>query len=388
MEIFAFAEQTIEDFGFGDGGDLLALDIDDALAVACEYRDVRALGFSGAIDDAAHDCDFHGDGDVFVEFVVDLLDEVEEVYLDAAAGWAGDEFGADAFAFTEGVEEFEAVFDFVDWVVGVGEADGVADAVGEEGAEGYDRADGAGFLWAGVGDAEVQGVGEAFADFGVGVDHKLSVHGLGGDGDVVEVALVEDVEVFFEFGDHDGDHVAVLVVGEDGSEFFGSGLLVFAFDDRAFVDADADWDILFFAGVYDFFDLRAVGDVAWVESDFVDACFDGFEGAFEVEVDIGDDGDGGLGDDLFEDFCVFLFGDGDADDVRTRGGELVDLGDAFVDVVGVPSGHGLDGDGGDLGLAREPFGEVMVLSDPAADLGDPCAVIAYEYRSCWGSWIH
>jgi len=350
LEGFALAQEALEDFGFGDGGDFLALDIDDALAVASEDGDVRALGFAGAVDDTAHHGDLHGDDDLFLEFVVDLLDEVEEVDLDAATGGAGDEFGTDAFSFAEGVEEFEAVLDLVDGVVGVGDSDGVADAVGQEGAECDDRADGAGFLWACVGDAEVQGVGEAFTDFGVGVDDELGIHGLCADGDVVEVTLVEDVEVFFEFGDHDGDHVAVLVVGEDGPEFFGAGLFVLAFDDGALVDTDADWDasstIGLFAGVDDFFDLFAVGDVAGVEADFVYACFDGFEGAFEMEVDIGDDGDGGLGEDIFEGLGVFFLWDGDPHDVGTGGGEFVDLGDAFVDVVGVAGGHGLDGDRG------------------------------------------
>jgi len=78
----------------------------------------------------------------------------------------------------------------------------------------------------------------------------------------------------------------------------------------------------------------------------VDACVDGFEGAFEMEVDIGDDGDGGLVQDFFEGVGVFFLWDGDPHDVSTGGGEFVDLGDAFVDVVGVAGGHGLDGDGG------------------------------------------
>ena len=40
----------------------------------------------------------------------------------------------------------------------------------------------------------------------------------------------------------------------------------------------------------------------------------------------------------------FFSGHGDADEVRPGGGELVDLGDAGVDVVGVAGGHRLDGD--------------------------------------------
>ncbi len=162
----------------------------------------------------------------------------------------------------------------------------------------------------------------------------------------MEIAFVEDVEVFLELGDHDGEEVAVLVVGEDAAEFLEAFLFVFAFDDGAFVDADADGDVACLAGVDDFFDLGAVLDVAGVEADFVDAGFDGFQGALEVEVDVGDDGHFDLLEDFLEGFGVLAFGDGDADDVGAAVGELVDFGDALVDFVGVAGGHGLDGDGG------------------------------------------
>ena len=331
---------------FGDVGDFFALDVDDAAAVAGEDCDVGPFAFAGAVDDATHDGDFDGEGDFFLESFVDLLDEGEEVDLDAAAGGAADEFGADAGAEAEDVEEFESVLDFVDGVVGVGDADGVADAGGQQVAQRDDRTDGAGFLGAGVGDAQVQGVVEAFGDFLVGADDEEGVDGLGGDGDVVKIPGVEDVQVFFELGDHDGEEVAVLVIAEDAAEFFEAFLFVFAFDDGAFVDADADGEGAFFAGVDDFFDLLAVVDVAGVEADFVDAGFDGFQGALKVEVDVGDDGGFDLLEDFLEGFGVFAFGDGDADDVGATLGEFVDFGDAFVDVVGVAGGHGLDGDGG------------------------------------------
>ena len=102
------------------------------------------------------------------------------------------------------VEQFQAVLDFEDRVVGVADADGVADAAAEEMAEGDDRADGAGFAGAGVGDAKMQGIIEALADFAVGVDHQYGVDALGADDDVVEILLVEDFQIFLELGDHDG----------------------------------------------------------------------------------------------------------------------------------------------------------------------------------------
>jgi hypothetical protein len=103
----------------------------------------------------------------------------------------------------------------------------------------------------------------------------------------------------------------------------------------------------------------------------VHARLDGLERPLEVEVDIRDDRDGGLGEDLGEGRGVLLLGDGDADDVRAGGGELVDLRDALVDVVGVPGGHGLDGDGG-----------------IAPDADDAGGVVAEADLSCGASGLH
>ena len=60
----------------------------------------------------------------------------------------------------------------------------------------------------------------------------------------MKILDVEDVEVLFELGDHDGQEMAVLVVGEDAAELLEAFLFVLAFDDGAFVDADADRDFL------------------------------------------------------------------------------------------------------------------------------------------------
>ena len=363
LEFSGFFQDAIEDFGFGDVCDFLALDVDDAAVGAGEDGDVCAFAFAGAVDDAAHDGDFDGECDFFLEGFADVLDEGEEVDLDSATGGAADEFGADAGAEVEDVEEFQAVLDFVDGIVGIGESDGIADALGEEVAERDDAADSAGFAGTGVGDAKVQRMVEAFGDFLVGVDGEEGIDGFGGDGDVVEISVVEDIEIFFEFGDHDGEQVAVLGVGEEAAEFLEAFLLVVAFDDGAFVDANADGDATFFAGVDDFFDMVAVVDIAGVETDFVHAGFDGLHRTLEMEMHVGDDRDSAplyLRENFLERLGVFAFRDGDADDVGAGCVQLVDFGDARVDVVGVTGGHRLHGDGGvpadgdvaDLDLAR------------------------------------
>ena len=114
----------------------------------------------------------------------------------------------------ERAEQLDPVLDLVDRVARVADADGVADAVGEQGAEGGDRSDRAGLPGAGVRDAEVERVVETLGDLGVGVDHQASVHGLRADRDVVEVAGLEDVEVLLEFGDHDREQVAGAVASK------------------------------------------------------------------------------------------------------------------------------------------------------------------------------
>src|SRR6266542_3955504 len=65
-----------------------------------------------------------------------------------------------------------------------------------------------------------------------------------------------------------------------------------------------------------------------------------------MKVNVGDDGDGHLRQNFLQRLGVFLFGNCDTDDVGAGGGELVNLGDALVDLMRVARGHGLDGDGG------------------------------------------
>ncbi len=180
----------------------------------------------------------------------------------------------------------------------------------------------------------------------------------------------------------------MLLIGEDGAELLGAGLLVLALDDGALVDAHADGDLAILTRVDDGFDLVAVVDVPGVEPDLVHARLDGFQSPLEVEVHIGDDGDIGLGEDLGERLGVLALGDGDADNVGPGSGELVDLGDALLDVVGVPSRHGLDTHGCGGGGGGEPLGERVIGRDPAADLDDPGALVADEDRTGWVSGLH
>jgi len=377
FELFAFVEQGVEDLLFGDVGDFLALHVDDAAAVAREDRDVGALGLARTIHDAAHHGDLDRQLDLVGELFAYVLDEGEQVDLDAAARRAGNKINAHTLAQLEAIQHLQRVFDLVHRVVGVADAHGVADAVRQQMPERHRGANHRCLARPGMGHAQMKRVVKTLGDLGIGRDDKRRVGALGGDADVVKIVFVEDVEIFLELGDHDGQEVAVAGIGEDAAELFHAFLLVFALDDRAFVDADADGQGFFLACLDDGFDLLAVLDVARVEADLVDAGVDRFEGTLKVEVHVGDDRHGHLRHDLAKRFGVFFLGHGDTDDVRPGGSEPVDFSHTCVDVVGVASGHGLDGDGRGGGAVGA-----------AADFDDADAVVAERDLTGGSAWGH
>ena len=73
--------ETFQDFSFAE---------EEAAAFSGGYAKVRFSRFSGTIDSAAHDGDAEGGFELF-EFFFYFLRHVDEVYLGAAAGGAGDE---------------------------------------------------------------------------------------------------------------------------------------------------------------------------------------------------------------------------------------------------------------------------------------------------------
>src|SRR5690606_16418103 len=101
--------------------------------------------------------------------------------------------------------------------------------------------------------------------------------------------------------------------------------------------------------------------------------------------------DADLGNDLAQGVGVLAFGDSDANDMGAGGGETVDLGDAFVDVVGVAGGHGLDDDGGGAAGVGRGVGRgvgVAVCGSAATDADDADALVAEGDLTGWPAWIH
>src|ERR1700678_4198184 len=96
LKLLTLDQQPIEDLRLGHVRHLLALHIDNPPAIAGENRDVGALAFAGPVDDAAHDGDLNRRLDFLAQLFANILHEIEQIHLNAPAGRAGDQFGADA----------------------------------------------------------------------------------------------------------------------------------------------------------------------------------------------------------------------------------------------------------------------------------------------------
>ena len=323
-------DEGLHDLRLGDGLDDLALDEDLALAVAGGDAEVGLAGLTRAVDDAAH----HGDAQRHLEAVEtggDLLGQLVDVDLGAAAGGAGDDLEA-ARLEVERLQDLEADLDLLDRRRGERDPDGVADALAQQGAEGDRRLDGALERRPGLGDAEVQrpvaGLGEQL----VGAHHHDRVVVLDRDLEVVEVVLLEQAGL---------PHGTL-------DERLGRGLAVLVEDplvEAAGVDADPDRGAAVLGGRGDLLDLVVeLADVAGVDADGGAAGVDRGEDVLRLEVDVGDDRDLRVLGDLGQRVGVVLGRAGDAHDVAAGRRQLGDLLQGGVDVGGERGRHRLHRD--------------------------------------------
>ena len=253
--------------------------------------------------------------------------------------------------------------DFVDAVLGERDADGVADAVGQQRADADGALDAAVLAVAGLGDAEVERVipvgpelEQARGEHAVGVDHHLGVARLHGEDEVVVAVLARDAGELDGALDHAGGRVAEAVhdaVGERavvGADAHGDAARLAEIDERleGLVDA-GEFLLVLVVGVLADGEFLFVGEVAGIDADFLDP-LRGFHGGVGLEVDVGDDGDvaaggGELGLDVLEIGGVLDGGRGDADDLAADLDEVEGLLDALARVHRVAGEHRLDADG-------------------------------------------
>ncbi|MBG9885425.1 hypothetical protein ABE10_02255 [Bacillus toyonensis] len=319
------------DLRLRNGLDDLALDEDLPLAVAARDTEVGLTGLTRSVHDTPHDRDAERDRHV-LEPLGHTVGEGIDVDLRPSARRAGDDLQL-PLPEVQRLQDLVADLDLLGRRRRERDADRVADTLGQENAERGRRLDRALEGGSRLGHAEVQRPVAPLGQQPVGLDHDDGVVVLDRDLEVVEVMLLEQ-----RCFPHGALH-----------ERLRSRLAVFLQQplvERARVHADAERD----AGVG-----RRLGDLAHLVVELTDvarvhthrrtAGVDRLEDVLGLEVDVGDDRDLALLRDDVQHVGVVLRGDGDADDLAARGGELGDLLQGPVDVGGLRRRHGLDRDG-------------------------------------------
>ena len=284
----------------------------------------------GSVDHAAHHR--HLDGQVqLLERLLGLLGHGDDVDLGPAARRAGDEVEALALPEAERLEQLAAGPGLLDRVGGQREADGVADALGQQGADAGGALDQPGRRRAGLGHAEVQRVVEGLRGQPVGRDHQRHRGGLDGDLHVGEVDLLEEGQlVAGRLHQRLGRGAAVLLV-EVGVQ-------------RPGVDPDADGHAAVARLGGHLLDLGLLAQVARVEAQALHAGLERGQRHLVVEVDVGHDRHRRARDDVGQALGRRLLVAGAAHDVGAGRGQRVDLGQRAVDVRRLGRRHRLHGD--------------------------------------------
>ena len=272
-----------------------------ALAAPGGDAEVGLAGFTRAVDHAAHHR--HLEGDVALgQRRLGLLGDPDDVDLGPPAGRAGDQVEPLALAQPERFEELATGPGLLHRVGGERVADGVADALGEEGADPGRRLDEPGRRRAGLGHPEVQRVVDGVGQEPVGVDHERHRRRLDRDLHVGEADLLEQGQLVGGAGHQRLGRGAAEALVEDGVEAAG-------------VDADADRQPPVLGLPGHLLDVVGLADVARVEPQALHAGLDGGQGQPVLEMDVGDDRDGRAGHDPGQPLGRLLLVAGAAHDV-------------------------------------------------------------------------
>src|SRR5690606_8810805 len=245
------------------------------------------------------------------------LDHVE--VLPGATG-AGDEVDA-ARTQTQGFENVEADADLFHRIGGKGNADGVADALGQQHAQTHRRFHRARTQATGLGNAQMQRLLDLLGQQPVGTHSHEHIGCLDADLVILEVQLVQVIHVA-----HGRLH-----------QCLGLALPVFLLQvlrQRAGVDTDADRNAMVPGGVHHRLDPVFATDVARVDAQAVNAQFGNAQGDPVVEVDIRHQRHSCLLTDLTEGLGGLHGRHRYPDNVRAHRFQLLDLGYRGGDVAG------------------------------------------------------
>ncbi|MPN19797.1 hypothetical protein SDC9_167169 [bioreactor metagenome] len=126
------------------------------------------------------------------------------------------------------------------------------------------------------------------------------------------------------------------------------------FFQRSGVNSDTNRDILVARAIHHHADTLFIADVAWINTQAVNAVFRHFERNTVVEVNVGDQRNRNLLLDQFEGFCGIHRGYGDTNNVSANTFQRFDLINRRFHVRGPRVGHRLDGDGSPIANRHIP----------------------------------
>lgn len=252
--------------------------------------------------------------------------------------------------------------DLVDGVFGEGDADGVADTVGEEGADADGGFDASVLAIACFGDSEVDGIIpiRAFSiepchEEAVGLDHDFGVGGFHGENEVVVIVFPGDAGELEGAFAHTKGGIAIAVHDPIrkgavvGSDAHGASEILAEKNQRGELLTDA-LEFLLVLGIRVFadFEFLFIRIVAGIDADFLDP-YCGLHGGVGFEMDIRHQrhwatGGTHLTGDVFQVRGVDFGLGGDADDFTTGPRECQNLSDTGRGIAGVRGDHRLDTD--------------------------------------------
>src|SRR5690606_26577053 len=244
---------------------------------------------------------------------------------------AGNEVDATG-AQTQGLENIETDLDLLDRIGRQRNANGVADALGQQHAQadrGFHRTR---TQAASLGDTQVQRLLDLGGEQAIGTDGHKHVGGLDADLEVLEVQLVEMIDM----------------AQRRLQQGFGGWLAVLLLQvllQRTGVDADADRDAVVTRRVDHRADAILTADVTGVDAQAINAQVSHPQGDLVIEMDVRHQRHVDLLADFAKGFGGLHTRHGYADDVGTDGFQLANLRDRGRHVAGLGIGHALHRNG-------------------------------------------
>src|SRR5690606_28546248 len=307
-----------------------AVDVHEIVRRAAGQADMSLLGFARAIDHATDHRDVHRHQQV-VQAPFQLVHGLDHIEILPRAARAGDEVDP-ARTQPQRLENIEADLDLFHRIGGQRDADGVADAFGQQHAQAHRGLHRARAQAAGFGDAQVQRLLDLVGQLAVGGNRHEHVGGLHADLEVWEIQAIQ-----------------MLDMAQRGlDQRFRCRLAIFLLQvllQRTGIDTDADRNTPIARRVDHRSDAIFASDVAGIDAQAIDTQFGHAQSDLVIEMNVGDQRQLYALLDLAEGFGGVHGGYGHPHDIGTGILQPLNLRNGRIDVTGFGVGHALHGNG-------------------------------------------